>query len=578
MSRIHRAPRLRRAGVHRVSEHLERERIGEDQTGDLASGSPMPPAAPPAAPAPEPHRRGAPGTSAAGQALCRDTRRHFGGHAMLAERPTSVWNDNVPTTDHPQLSGGVEVDVAVVGGGIAGVTTALLLKLSGKRVALLEARRVGRQVTGHSNAKITSLHGLIYADLTARLGQEAAGLYGDAHETAIRRIAEWVEEREIECGFEWRPAYTFTQRPDRVAEIEAEYEAAIQLGLPASLQREIGLPYPVQAAIRFDDQAQFNPTAYVRDLAASVPGDQSFLFERTRALEIEEGAPCTITTGSGMVRAEDVVLATNLPVTTEGDFHEKASPRAHLVVAARIEPERAPGGMYLSIDPPTHSVRTAASDDGRILIVVGESFAPGHVRDTAAMYRELRAFVRDRFGVSEFVAEWANMDYDSQDRLPFIGRASSDHEHLWVATGFCSWGITGGTVAGMVLADALSGRDNPWAALFDAARAPGEAPNRGQPRMREEEMPAPRQGSFDQLQNGEAAVFQNGDEEPVAAYRDDRGELHLVSAKCTHLGCQVQWNNGDRTWDCHCHGSTFEPDGSVIHGPAVRHLGPVSAD
>jgi glycine/D-amino acid oxidase-like deaminating enzyme/nitrite reductase/ring-hydroxylating ferredoxin subunit len=498
---------------------------------------------------------------------------------MLATRPTSVWNDNVPITDYPQLSGEVEVDVAVVGGGIAGVTTALLLKLSGKRVALLEARRVGRQVTGHSNAKITSLHCLIYADLMARLGEEAARLYGEAHEAAIRRIAEWVEQREIDCGFERRPAYTFTQRPDRVAEIEAEYEAAIQLGLPTSLQRDIGLPYPVQAAICFDDQAQFNPTAYIRDLAASVQGDQSFVFERTRALEIEVGEPYTVTAESGVVRAQHVVLATNLPVTTEGEFHEKASPRAHLVVAARIEPERAPGGMYLSIDPPTHSVRTAASDHGRILIVVGESFAPGHVRDTAAMYRDLRAFVRDRFGVSDFIAHWANMDYDSQDRLPFIGRAAPDQERLWVATGFCSWGITGGTVAGMVLADALSGRDNPWASMFDATRTPGEAENRGQPRMREEEMPEPRQGSFEELSNGEAAVFQNGeDEEPVAAYRSDRGELHLVSAKCTHLGCQVQWNNGNRTWDCHCHGSTFEPDGSVIHGPAVRSLERRSAE
>jgi glycine/D-amino acid oxidase-like deaminating enzyme/nitrite reductase/ring-hydroxylating ferredoxin subunit len=497
---------------------------------------------------------------------------------VLAGRPQSVWNQNVPITDHAQLSGEVEVDVAVVGGGIAGVTTALLLKLSGQRVALLEARRVGRQVTGHSNAKITSLHSLIYADLITRLGEDAARLYGEANEAAIRRIAAWVEEREIDCGFERRPAYTFTQRPDRVAQIEAEYEAAIQLGLPASLQGDIGLPYPVQSAIRFDDQAQFNPTAYVRDLAASVPGDQSFLFERTRVLEIEPGDPCAVRTESGAVRARDVVLATNLPVITEGAFHQKAAPRAHLVVAARIEPERAPGGMYLSIDPPTHSVRTAASDGGRILIVVGESFAPGHVQDTAAMYRTLRAFARDRFGVDDFVAQWANMDYDSQDRLPFIGRASPAHDHLWVATGFCSWGITGGTVAGMVLADALAGRDNPWAGLFDARREPGEAENRGQPPMRAEETPQPRQGSVDQLGKGEAAIFQNGeDEEPVAAYRDDRGELHVVAGTCTHLGCQVQWNNGDRTWDCHCHGSTFEPDGAVIHGPAIRNLARVDA-
>jgi Rieske Fe-S protein len=170
------------------------------------------------------------------------------------------------------------------------------------------------------------------------------------------------------------------------------------------------------------------------------------------------------------------------------------------------------------------------------------------------------------------------MDYDSQDRLPFIGRASPGHERLWVATGFCSWGITGGTVAGMVLADALSGRSNPWAELFDATREPGEAANRGQPRRRTDAMPEPREGSFEQLGNGEAAVFQNGEnDEPVAAYRDEEGALHLVSATCTHLGCQVRWNTGNRTWDCQCHGSTFEPDGAVIHAPALHDLGKIAA-
>jgi Rieske Fe-S protein len=164
------------------------------------------------------------------------------------------------------------------------------------------------------------------------------------------------------------------------------------------------------------------------------------------------------------------------------------------------------------------------------------------------------------------------MDYDSQDRLPFVGRASGDSKHLWVATGFCSWGISGGTAAGMILADALTGRDNPWAGLFDATRIPGEAENRGQPQMRKGEPAEPREVAWDDLSPGDAAVFQQGDDEPVAAYRDEAGALHLVSAKCTHLGCLVHWNNANRTWDCECHGSTFEPDGAVIHGPAVQPL------
>jgi glycine/D-amino acid oxidase-like deaminating enzyme/nitrite reductase/ring-hydroxylating ferredoxin subunit len=480
----------------------------------------------------------------------------------------------VAETAYPRLEGDLTVDVAVIGGGIAGVTAATLLKLSGKRVALLEALRVGRQVTGHSNAKITSQHSLIYADLTLRLGEEAAQLYADANQAALARIADWVAERGIDCAFERRPAYCFTQAPDRRERIEAEFEAATRLGLPASLHRQSDLPYPIEAALRFDDQAQFNPTAYVRALAGRLAGDGSHVLERTRALEVEDGEPCTVRCEQGAVRAREVIVATNLPVIPRGEFHKKASPRAHVVVAAPIEPQVAPAGMYLSIDPPTHSLRTAPFGDRRLLIVVGESFAPGTITDTAALYRELKAFVRDRFGVGRFVAEWANMDFDSQDRLPFVGRASKDSAYLWVATGFCSWGITGGTAAGMVLADAIVGRANPWAELFDATRAPGEAENRGQPPLRRGEPPAPREGSWDELRPGEAAVFEHGDHDPVAAHCDAEGKLHLVSAHCTHLGCHVHWNNAERTWDCECHGSTFEPDGSVIHGPAVAPLPP----
>lgn len=491
---------------------------------------------------------------------------------MDGSRPVSFWNARVRETAYPRLERNLEVDVAVVGGGIAGTTAATLLKRSGRRVALIEARRVGRQVTGHSNAKITSQHSLIYADLIERLGEDAAQRYADANQAALQRIADWVAEHAIECDFERRPAYCFTQAPDHVERVEAEFDAATQLGLPASLHGSTDLPYPVQAALRFDDQAQLNPTAYVCDLAARLAGDGSHVLERTRVLEVEDGEPCSLRTEHGTVRAGEVIVATNLPVVPQGEFHKKTSPRAHVVVAAPIDPQRAPSGMYLSIDPPTHSIRTAPFGDRRLLIVVGESFAPGTVTDTEALYRELCAFVRDRFGVDEFVAQWANMDYDSQDRLPFVGRASRDSEHLWVATGFCSWGISGGTAAGMILADAITGRDNPWAGLFDATRTPGEAENRGQPQMRKGEPAEPRKGTWDDLRPGDAALFQHGKDDPVAAYRDEAGKLHLVSAKCTHLGCLVHWNNANRTWDCECHGSTFEPDGAVIHGPAVEPL------
>ena len=218
----------------------------------------------------------------------------MGAVAVDGSRPTSFWNTRVAETDYPRLEGELAVDVAVIGGGIVGVTAAMLLKRSGRRVALLEAKRVGRQVTGHSNAKITSQHSLIYADLIERLGEDAAQCYADANQAAIQHIADQVAEHEIACDFERRPAYCFTQAPERVERVEAEFEAATQLGLPASLHGTTDLPYPVQAALRFDDQAQLNPTAYFCDLASRVAGDGSHLLERTRCSRwrMASRAPC----------------------------------------------------------------------------------------------------------------------------------------------------------------------------------------------------------------------------------------------------------------------------------------------
>ncbi|HSK39289.1 MAG TPA: FAD-dependent oxidoreductase, partial [Arenibaculum sp.] len=295
--------------------------------------------------------------------------------------------------------------------------------------------------------------------------------------------------------------------------------------------------------------------------------------EETRALAVADGDPATVTTATGTVRARDVIVATNLPFIPEGGFHKKTGPRSHVAVASTIAEERAPDGLFLSIDTPTHSVRTAPYQSGsRLLVVVGQSYATGGVKDVSGMVRDLTRFVADHFPDAGPVRwYWTNMDYDSLDRVPFVGRASKDVEHVHVATGFSSWGISNGTAAGILLCEVLCGRSSPWAGLYDATRTPAEAPNRGHPPMRSDDVGGPREGEPGELAPGEAAVFGQGDEK-VAAYRDEQGALHTVSAACTHLGCTVAWNDAARSWECPCHGSVFGPDGRVLKGPAVRDL------
>jgi glycine/D-amino acid oxidase-like deaminating enzyme/nitrite reductase/ring-hydroxylating ferredoxin subunit len=481
-------------------------------------------------------------------------------------------------TEGPPLKGDLEVDVAIVGAGIVGLSAALLLQRGGHRVAVLEALQVGRQVTGRSTAKITSQHGVIYQALEKSFGEDGARAYGAANEAGLAQIVRFTEEFGIECELERKVAYVYCRSSEQLAQIEKEVEVAQRLGLPASFSRECPLPFKVAGAVRFDDQAQFNPCRYLLGLAAAVRSGGGRVFEGTRARSIEHGEPCRIITDEGTVTASDVIDATHMPLVSEGKFFSKAYPYAHPMVAARIDPMRAPNGMFISTEQPTHSVRTARSGDDIWLVAVGGSFKPGHPDEGERMFQDLEGFLRTEFKVDSIDYYWTNEDYESMDGVPFIGRASSSAEHLHVATGFNAWGITNGTAAGMILSDLISGRDNPWAEVFDATRIKPLAgaksfigENVGTAAQMVGGYLQGRGGSLDELPAGEAAILKL-EGKRVAAFRDEGERLHAVSAVCTHMGCVLGWNPLDRTWDCPCHGSRFALDGTVIHGPATTSL------
>ncbi|HUQ23153.1 MAG TPA: FAD-dependent oxidoreductase [Gaiellaceae bacterium] len=481
---------------------------------------------------------------------------------------------------YPALTEPIEVDVAVVGAGITGTTAAYLLKREGLSVALLESDRLCAGATGYTTAKLTVGHSLVYRELIDSFGVETARAYARSNQEAIERVAAIVDEHVLDCDFERAGNYVYTEARGSAGKIEREAEAARAAGIDAELTTETDLPYPVAAAIHVPGQAQFHPWKYVAGLAGVVAGDGSHVLERTRATGVRAGDPCTVQTTGGPVRARHVVIATQLPFADRGLFFAKAHPVKSYAIAALIEEGHAPRGMYISVDQPTRSVRSTPGEGGRVLIVGGESHRPGEDRDTTARYRRLEEFMHERFGVEAPAWHWSTHDYAPLDRLPYIGRLRRNDGRVLVATGFSKWGMTKGTLAASILTDAILGRPNEYAALYDAHRvhlrqsAPSFAKENGRVGVaffRDRLRPRDGRRAIEALKPGEGTIARIGRKQ-IAAYREDGATLHLLSARCTHLGCILGWNAADKAWECPCHGSRFAGDGTLVQGPATVDL------
>ena len=493
----------------------------------------------------------------------------------------SVWLATTRECSFPPLDRPVEADVAVLGAGITGLTTALMLKNAGLRVAVVEAGRVGGATTGHTTAKVSTQHGLIYSRITDKFGEDGARAYAEANQVGLDTIESIIREHDIDCDWERRPAYAYTEQADTVESIESEVKAAQKAGLPAHLVHETELPWEVEAAVRFDDQAQFHPHCYCMALAKLIDGDGSRVYEHTRAIDVTEGSPCAVETDRFDVYAPFVVLATHLPFLDQGAFFAKCHPEREYAMAIALD-EPLPGGMYISADSPTRSVRQHPFGNRELLILAGDSHKTGQGGDTEDHYDALERFARARFKVRSIEYRWSTQDQMSVDGLPYIGKLRRGSDRLYVATGFNKWGMTNGTVAGVLITDQILGRDNPWVDLFDPHRMKPLASaksfvkeNLNVAKRFVADRIAPEQleiAAPEDLAPGEGRVVLGEGGGQVALSRDDDGTLHALSARCTHLGCLVKWNHAERSWDCPCHGSRFGQDGRVLEGPAVRPL------
>lgn len=499
--------------------------------------------------------------------------------ADLPGKHTSLWTDTTPGTDFPKLGHDLHVDVAIVGGGIAGLTTAMLLQEAGLKVVVVEARGIVTGVTANTTAKITALHGAIYKSLITAFGREGAQIYAQANQAAIDKIERFIDNEGIDCDFSRDFACTYTASDALVSLLEEEVRAAESAGLPVYFTENTPLPYPVRGAICLKDQARFHPRKYLLGMVLKFIGAGGSIFENTRCRSIRKGKTFSeVVTDGGILRANDVVIATNYPFYDPAFYFSRLYPYRSYALGIRLNTP-CPEGMYISVEEPFLSARKNPVEGGEILIVGGVHHKTGMAEDTVSLYKELERFARRSFDVKSIDYHWSTQDNSTPDHVPYIGPASPIHKNLYIITGFKGWGMAHSMVAAMIISDAVLGRKNDWASLYNPLRfKPSSALKFAKENMqvaksfvKERLLSASDSLDAQGLRPGEGGVFQ-GKDAKIAVAKDSRGETHAVSPVCVHLGCMVSWNNGEETWDCPCHGSRFDADGHVIHAPANRDL------
>ncbi len=495
---------------------------------------------------------------------------------MVMRRPDapSLWLATSPETAYPPLSEDRTADVCIVGGGLTGLTAAYLLGQAGLDVVVLDRWQVASGTTGHTTAKVTVLQGLVYQGIEERLGRDAARDYAAANLAAQERLAAIAAHEAIDCDLQRLPAFTWTDDPGLVGAVRREAEAARDAGLAATYVDATPLPWSVLGAVRLDDQIGFHPRRYCLGLAEAVVRSGGSIHERTVAREVkEDDGGVRIVTETGVVQARWVIIATLLPFHDPMLLAARTQPSRSYALAARIE-GRLPQGLFLSAETPHRSVRPHVAADGAgWLIVEGEEHVPGAETDVARHHAELDAWAREHFPVVSIDYRWSAQDYMTPDSLPFIGPATPGSDRVLVATGFNKWGMTNGTLAAMLLAGLIGGEAHPWLERFSATRT-GVSGGAGQLIRQTLQVAGhfigarlPGGPEIAAIQPGQGAVV-DAHLGKVAVYRRPDGSLQALSARCTHMGCIVAFNDAERSWDCPCHGSRFDTSGRVIEGPA----------
>ncbi len=501
----------------------------------------------------------------------------------------SVWMTTPTIPSQGVLAEDVHADVCVVGAGIAGMTTAYLLAREGRSVIVLDDGPVGGGETGRTTAHLTWVMDERFFELERLHKKEGARLAVESNRAAVDRVERIVHDEKIDCQFERVDGYLFLPPGDDQELLERELAAAHRIGLKdvVMVERAPLDSFNTGRALRFPRQAQFHPLKYLAGLARALTRLGGAIHTGTHVTHVAGGSRAHVETKQGrFVSAEAIVVATNSPINDNLVIHTKQSPYRTYAIGIQVPEGAIPHMLLWDTADPYHYIRlqgTSYADPGgagayEILIVGGEDHKTGQDKHPREHHEHLERWTRERFPMSgEVEFRWSGQVLEPVDGVPFIGRNPLDDDNVYIITGDSGQGITHGTVGGMLITDLVMGRENPWAGLYDPARitlgAAGEFLKEGANVVAQyaEWFTGGDVDSLDEIRPGSGAVVRSGLTK-LAVYRDRNGAVHRRSAVCTHAGCIVEWNDLEKSWDCPCHGSRFDPYGAVLNGPALAPL------
>jgi len=492
---------------------------------------------------------------------------------------TSIWKDQAEETSFASLRKDISVDVAIVGGGITGLTAAYLLSKAGKKVAVLEARKIGEGASGSSTGNLyctigsPGLH-----NLKSKFNAQKLKEVVESRAAAVDLIETLINNFKIQCDFKRVPWTLFTENEAGKSFVEKERKAAEEAGL--TVTQNFAIPLHVEAGFTVQKQAQFNPLEYLKALSKKIVSDNCSIYELTKVDDVTEGEPCTVTTAGGKVTASQVIMATHSP---KGIYavHTNMGPYREYAVGVTLNKNYPADGTWWDWDgvkQEHYSMRTYDTSKGKILMVLDEMHKVGQKENNHECYDNLEKFLRERYDVASVEFKWSAQQFKSSNGLPYIG-ISSGNSKTYIATGFSADGLTYGTLASIIISDHILGKENKWAKTYDASRITPLAS--AKEFIKENANVAfefvkdrfTKDGAkeFAEVAKGEGKIM-DVDGKKCGVHRDETGKLHVVSAICTHMGCINHWNEVEQSWDCPCHGSRFSIDGEVLEGPAYTAL------